>query len=256
MKKSNKTSMFYILSSVLLLGAMLFGGIYGIYISVGLNFVRSSVANISDAGAVNSGATNVAFGGTVNFESSMTGIIILSVILVILAILDIISLIKQIVLFKQYKMVRNARFEKVIEKKVKSKSAVVFFAVVIDILSLIVGVVGIFLNARTFVGGNLSWVLYLIDGLVALLSVISLVLLIVKVKQAKNDTHLKNDKYNKKEYFEENNNFVQRNFDIDDIEYSLLKLKYLKNSKIITAEESEILRNKILRKDDLENNEN
>lgn len=256
MKKSNKTSLFYILSSVLLLGAMLFGGIYGIYISVGLNFVRSSVANISDAGVGNSGATNVAFGGTVNFESSMTGIIILSVILVILAILDIISLIKQIVLFKQFKMVRNARFEKVVEKKVKSKSAVVFFAVVIDILSLIVGVVGIFLNARTFVGSNLSWVLYLIDGLVALLSVISLVLLIIKVKQAKNDNNLQNEHSAKNEYFEENNNFVYRSFDIDNIEYSLLKLKYLKNSKIITAEESEILRNKILRKDDLENNKN
>lgn len=255
MKKSNKTSVFYILSSVLLLGAMLFGGIYGIYISVGLNFVRSSVANISDVGAGNSGATNVAFGGTVNFESSMTGIIILSVILVILAILDIISLIKQIVLFKQYKMVRNARFEKVIEKKVKSKSAVVFFAIVVDILSLIVGVVGIFLNARTFVGSNLSWVLYLIDGLVALLSVISLVLLIIKVKQVKNN-NLNNEHDAKNESLEENNNFVQKNFDIDNIEYSLLKLKYLKSSKIITAEESEILRNKILRKDDFENNKN
>ena len=99
MKKSNKISIIYILSSMLLLGTMIFGGIYGVYISVGLNFVRSSVSNVTSGGAAG-GASNVAFGGTVNFESSMTGIIILSIILIILSIFDIISLIRKIVLFK------------------------------------------------------------------------------------------------------------------------------------------------------------
>lgn len=254
MKKSNKVSIFYILSSVALLGVLLFGGIYGVYISVGLNFVRSSISNISDGMA---GASNVAFGGTVNFESSMTGIIILSIVLVILAILDIISLVKQIVLFKQFKMVRNSKFEETIENKTKSKGGVIFFAGLIDVLSLIVGVVGIFLNARTFVGNNLSWVLYLVDGLVAILSIISLVLLIIKIKQSKKYM----EEHRKKHSIKSSSNYMGRlvsenDFDIDRIEYSLLKLKYLKSNRIISSEESEILRNRILQKNTEEDEKN
>ena len=71
------------------------GGVYGIYVSVGLNFVRSSLSNVTGGSGV--GASNVSFGGTVNFESSMLGVIVLSIVLIILAIIDLISLIKQII---------------------------------------------------------------------------------------------------------------------------------------------------------------
>lgn len=249
MKKSNKISIIYILSSMLLLGTMIFGGIYGMYISVGLNFVRSSVSNVTSGGAAG-GASNVAFGGTINFESSMTGIIILSIILIILSIFDIISLIRQIVLFKQFKMVRNSKFEIAVENKVKSKGAVIFLASLIDILSLVAGIAGIFLNARTFVGNNLAWVLYLVDGAVSILALTSLVLLIIKVNQAKKymENHKKNVKNGMRYYdsISRKDDIENSGFDIDKIEYSLLKLKYLKNSRIISAEECEMLRNKIL----------
>ncbi len=253
MKKSNKISIFYILSSVMLLGVLFFGGVYGVYISVGLNFVRSSISNISNS----AGASNVAFGGTVNFESSMTGIIILSISLVILAIFDLISLIKQIVLFKQFKVVRNSKFEENLESKTKSKGGIIFFAGLIDVLSLIVGVVGIFLNARTFVGNNLSWVLYLVDGLVVILSIISLVLLIIKIKQSKSSIEEHCKKHNRQSFSNHKDALDNDNeFNIDKIEYSLLKLKYLKSNRIISADESEILRNRILKRNDKEDEEN
>ena len=96
MKKSNKISFFYIATSLTLLLVLIFGGVYGIYVSVGLSFIRQSADNIS---GIENAASNVSFGGTVNFNYSMVGIIILSVALIILAIFDLISLIRQIVLF-------------------------------------------------------------------------------------------------------------------------------------------------------------
>lgn len=255
MKKSNKLSVVYILCSVTLFAGLLFGGIYGIYISVGLNFVRSSVSNVADVG---SGASNVAFGGTVNFESSMTGVIILSIALIVIAVFDLISLIKQIILFKQFKMVRTLKFEKSMEKKVKSKGSVVFFAVIIDVLSIIAGVVGIVLNARAFVGNNISWVLYVTDGAVALLALVSLILLIVKLKQSKNDknTNEKKSRTKEEKQTEEDDEFGLSQklcLDIDRLEYALIKLKYLKSTKIINADEYLRLREKILKKDKEQN---
>ena len=88
MKKSNKISVFYFLSSVLLLLFLVFGGVYGIYVSVGLNFIKGNALNVADRVGT---ASNVSFGGSVNFESSMIGVIILSITLVVLAVFDIIT---------------------------------------------------------------------------------------------------------------------------------------------------------------------
>ena len=85
MKKSNKISVIYVCCSLLLLGALLFGGVYGIYVSVGLSFMRSSVSNVTE-GVQNMGVNNVSYGGSVNFSSSMVGVIILSIVLIVLAI--------------------------------------------------------------------------------------------------------------------------------------------------------------------------
>lgn len=256
MKKSNKISCFYILSSLGLLAALIFGGVYGIYISVGLNFVKSTISNVSNIPA--EGASNVSFGGSVNFESSMTGVIILSIVLIVLAIFDIVSLVKQIVLFKQFKAVENSKIEHLVERKVRSKGAVIFFAFVVDLLSVIVGVAGIFLNARTFVGNNFSWVLYLIDGLVALFAVVSFVLMCVKLKNLKKTKQDENLELNNKNFDNEDDENVKHvesddecfvyqtfsDFNIDEFEYILLKLKHLKSSKIISKDEFDYLRQK------------
>lgn len=257
MKKSNKVTVFYIISSVFLMIVLLVGGIYGMYISVGLNFVKSSVNNFSEnlaGSSYSGGATNVAFGGSVNFESSMTGVIILSIALIVLGIFDIISLIKQVIFFKQFKPIKNSTIEQKIEKKIKSKTGVVWFAAIIDLLSIVAGVAGIFINARSLAGGNIVWVLYLIDALVAVLALVSFVLLIIKLKAVKNkhnnfDGNNKNDRedfsYNLQEHCSEGVCYFE-DIDIDEIEYKLLKLKYLKSGKILSNEEYENLRGKIL----------
>lgn len=259
MKKSSKISAFYIISSISLLLILFFGGIYGIYVSVGMNFVKSSMSNVTGtpAGMTNVGtATNVSYNGTVNINTSMTGVIILSIVLVVLAIFDIISLIKQVVLFKQFKAVENSSIENKIEKKVKSKGAVIFFAALIDIVSFATGIAGIFLNSRAFVGNTISWVLYLIDGLVSLFALISFVLLIVKLKSRKknsNENNVKEDKDNHKKNFNNQNQIefeVVHKYDIDEIENKLLKLKHLKSSKIISNEEFEHLRRRFLSLDE------
>ncbi len=272
MKKSNKITLVYVLSSLSLLFILIFGGIYGIYISIGLNFVKSSVSNITNVPNANNVATNVSLGGSVNFQSSMTGVIILSIVLIILSVLDFISLIRQVVLFKQFKAVSESKIEQKIEKKVKSKGAVLFFAFAIDIASFAVGIVGIFLNARTFIESNLSWVLYLIDGLVSLFALLSIILLIVKLKKVKqynklmNGNQIDNSNSNKqkfafKEIEEETNHESEMRFkylNIDELEYRLLKLKHLKSSKIISADEYDTLRLKILgiEEDELKNIDN
>lgn len=251
MKKSNKVSIFYVLTSIALLLVLMFGGIYGIYISVGLNFVKSSVT--SAPGAPVPGASNVAIGGTVNFEYSMVGVILLSIALVILSIFDIVSLIRQIVFFKQFKAVKNSSLEKKVEKKIKSKGAVVFFTILIDIISIALGIVGIFINARTFVGNNFAWILYVVDGLIVLFALWSMILLIMKLRALKRPAnednskrYLNADRQNDGEVIK-SKSYKVTNYDIDEFEYKLLKLKHMKNTKVISQDEYKALRDKLLR---------
>ena len=260
MKKTNKTSFIYIISSVSLLLLLIFGGCYGIYVSVGMDFIRRGVSTIADTGA-----TNVSFGGMVNFETSMFGVIILSVILVVLAVLDFVSLIKQISFFKQFSIVKNSTIAQTIEKKNKRKGKTIFFAFFIDILSLIAGVLGIFINMRTFPNGNMVWIIYVVDGLIALLSVISIIFLIIKIKQVKkiekeimNNISSGNNKVSDNDIKENNDEEKEKvkeyleDFNLNKIEYKLLKLKQLKSSKIINNDEYEFLRKNIIRNNNSE----
>ena len=256
MKKSNKVSIFYVLTSMFLFSLLVFGGCYGIYLSVGLNFVRSSVSNITDG--VNTGAQNVSFGGSVDFQSSMIGVIILSIILIVLAIFDFVSLIKQVVLFKQFKLVRESKLEQKIERKVKSKGAVIFFAVLIDLLSLAAGIAGIFVNSRCFSSGNFVWIMYAVDAAVALFSVISFVLLVIKLRQVKkaNDSMPPETQDEKNPTSQKVNVLSREDFkidtadDINELEDKLLKLRYLKSSKLISPDEYQSIRKRFFCKTD------
>ena len=247
MKKSNKITALYIIFSLLLFVTLVAGGIYGVYVSIGVNFARSTISDMT--GDMSGGVRGYSYGGTLNFESSMVGVIILSIALIVIAIFDLISLIKQVVLFKQFKVVSESKIEQKIEKKVKSKGAVIFFAVLVDILSLLAGIAGIFINSNSFVASNISWVLYLVDGFVALFSVISLVLLIIKLKKVKK---LPPQKEN--EGMEGARNFDKAWFgsgsssalDIDDVETKLLKLRHLKSCKLITEQEYTDLRDRVI----------
>lgn len=273
MKKSNKVTAFYVIASLLLFLTLLGGGVYGVYLSVGINFMRSTVSNVTDAAAGGT-AQNVAYGGMVDFQPSMIGVIILSIVLIVISIFDLISLFRQIVFFKQFKLIRESRIEKFVEGKIKSKSSVVFFAVFINIISFIAGVAGIFINATTFVNASMSWILYVVDGMVSVLSIVSLVLLIKKVKMQKKarDEVLENedaqDNYDQEtpdidrkgdgvtenhtfvEVFETDdkedklNDFEAKRDDINHVEYVLLKLKNMKEAKVITNDEYELLREK------------
>ena len=248
--KNNKVSFFYIASSVLLFVTLLAGGLYGVYVSIGLKFMRSNIENI--AGDVAGSISNVSYGGTVNFSPNMTGVIILSIILVVLSVFDFIALMKQIVFFKQFKIVKESCLEKKIESKVKSKSSVIIFVCLIDILSIVAGVVGFFVNVRNVNGGSgVSWVLYLIDALVTIFALISLVLLFVKIKQIKKfkKEQFKNEQYSghvKKEIVEKDKILDINDFNVDKFEYILLKIKHLKSSRIITDEEYKIIREKLI----------
>ena len=249
MKKSNKTSIFYIMSSIALFLLLFGGGCYGIYLSVGLSFVRNGVSNLTDGSAM-----NVSFGGMVNFSYSMLGVIILSAALIVISIFDFISLTKQISLFKQFKILKTSNLDDNEKKKPKNKNGIIFFAFIIDILSFIIGLAGIFINLKTFPAGSMVWPLYLIDGLVSLFSVISIVLLIIKLKSLGKNKNKDIDKQVKQNVYidsSEKNNDNQVNkyklrFDIDEMEYKLLKLKQLKSTKIISPEEYENLRNSII----------
>lgn len=248
MKKSNKISFFYIATSLTLLLVLIFGGVYGIYVSVGLSFIRQSAENVS---GIENAASNVSFGGTVNFNYSMVGIIILSVALIILAIFDLISLIRQIVLFKQFKMVKNSSLEKGVEKKVKSKGVVVFFAVLVDLISVTLGIVGICLNGRSFAGNNYAWIFYVVDIVIIILSVMSIVFLVMKLRALKPEKQNYVRELGKNQSTEESKNLGSKSnktkYDIDEFEYKLLKLKNLKNSKVLTKDEYERIRSNIMK---------
>lgn len=261
MKKSKKVSIFYIVSSLLLFTGLIFGGCYGVYLSIGLKFVRSSVSNFTEG--MNAGdAKNVSFGGSVNYSTSMVGVIILSIALIILAIFDFIYLIKQITFFKQFKSFEKLSIVEKVEKKIKSKGKVIFFVFLIDILSLAAGVAGIFVNSKSFTNGNFVWIMYTVDGLIALLSLVSMVLLIIKLRQVKklkeeseknqpaksdkSDSDKTEDHDNEKREIDSNlftENFSNTN-SIDELENKLIKLKYLKSAKLISLEEYNKLREK------------
>ena len=252
--KNNRISFFYMATSILLFVVLFAGGVYGVYVSIGLKFMRSNIENIAGnvAGNVTENASNVSYGGMVNFSPNMTGVIVLSALLVLLSVFDFIALIKQVVFFKQFKVIRESSLEKKIESKVKSKSSVIVFAFLIDILSILAGVVGLFINMRATVAGGVTWVLYLIDILVVLLALVSLILLIIKIKQVKrfkeSQKNLKEqDDYLIKERVETKSNFESINsFNIDKLEYILLKIKHLKSSRIITDDEYKIIRERLI----------
>lgn len=253
MKKSNKISLFYILSSISLLLVLVFGGIYGIYVSVGLNFASQNMANV--AGVPNGGATNVSIGGTVNFEYSMVGVIILSLALIVVAIFDIVSLIRQIILFKQFKVIQESSFEKAIEKKVKSKGKIVFFAIIIDLISLALGIVGVFINSRSFASNNYAWLFYLIDAFIIIFALASMILLIIKLRNHKkfmeNKRQVSLENRQKKSNEEKQKNYKLEGYDLDEVEYKLLKLKHMKNTKVISQDEYKSLREKLLKENNL-----
>lgn len=248
MKKSNRLSVFYILSSITLFLSLVFGGIYGVYISLGMNFMGNRISGVTESvGEV----SNVSFGGVEGVKPSLTGIVILSLILIVVSILDLISLIKQIVFFKQFKAIKESTLEEKIERKVKSKGSVVFFTILIDITSFIAGIVGLFLNTKSFVRNGVIWILYVVDGLIVVLSLVSFVLLIAKLKQSKKLTDKnKNAKHenNSCKLHENDAKCIKNDSDIDinDLEYKLLKLKLMKQSKIINDDEFKQLRQKIL----------
>lgn len=246
MKKSNKITMFYVISSVALFLVLLFGGVYGVYVSVGLNFVRGAVQSPVE----NNGISNVSFGGNVNYSPSMTGVIFLSIILVVISIFDLITLIKQVIFFKQFKAVKNSKFAKKIEKKTPSKGSVIFWTFFVDIVSFVAGVVGLFINNNSFVGGNeMGWLFYLIDSLVSILSLVSIILLISKLKNKAISSLQKNRNQTKKSGdFNSSKKQVKviDSKEINQMEYNLLKLDSMKKNKMVTEDEYKKLRRKIL----------
>lgn len=245
MKKSNKVSLFYILSAMGLFLVLLGGGAYGLYVSVGLNFAKSSVPNISEGG---NGVSNVSLAGTVNYTPSMTGIILLSLFLVVLAIIDFTILIKQIVFFKQFKSVRNSSIEQKIENKTKSKGSVIFWTFVFDILCFVTGVFGLFINARSFAGkSNFSWVFYAVDIAVSVFAILSIILLIIKLKKKKNEREeVKTNKSKDIICAKKSEIKPVEAKHINQMEYNLVKLEAMKKGKLISAEEYKKLRKRIL----------
>ena len=251
MKKSNKLTVFYVISSITLFLVLLFGGIYGVYVSVGLNFVRGAPTTNGVVGE--NVANNVSFGGTVNYAPSMTGVIFLSLILVIISIFDLISMIKQIVFFKQFRAVRDSNITKKIEQKTPSKGGVIFLTFVVDVVALIAGIAGLFINNRSFVSGiEMSWVFYLVDGLVSALALLSIILLIAKLKnKATENKNIKKVATSKsldgsRKTSSSGNKKRVNSKDINQMEYNLMKLESMKKGKIVTDDEYKKLRRKIL----------
>lgn len=259
MKKSNKITLFYVISSVSLFLVLLLGGVYGVYVSVGLNFVRSNTIPNEMVGN-NNGLTNVSFGGSVNYSPSMVGVIFLSIILIIIAIFDFITLIKQVIFFKQFKAIEKSKLTKKIESKTPSKGSVIFWTFVVDILSLIAGVAGLFINNRSFIGGNeMSWLFYLVDGLVSLLSLLSIILLIIKLKNKATEKSFKGAEKKKQTSQNEKikNNKINKSVgskEISQMEYNLMKLESMKKNKIVTEDEYKKIRKQILNFDNTKTN--
>lgn len=255
MKKSNKITAIYVLCSVSLYLVLLFGGGYGVYVSVGMNFLNNMMSNV--ANVAEGDVQNVATVDEVNGNASFSGIIILSVILIVISVFYLISLIKQLIFFKQFKIIRESGLEHMIEDKVKSKSSVIFFACVINVLAFFTGIAGVFVNINSLAGAGMSWILYVIDGLVAVLSVVSLVLLIKKVRADKQNREVgdktKQTPKNKSSKNKDNNDeneinsdlFLPNNSNVDSVEYILLKLKNMKECKVISNEEFDYLREKM-----------
>ena len=259
MKKSNKITVFYIISSLSLFFVLLFGGVYGVYVSVGLNFVKSNQIPNEMIGN-NNGFANVSFGGTVNYSPSMIGVIFLSIILIIIAVFDFITLIKQVIFFKQFKAIEKSKITKKVESKTPSKGSVIFWTFFVDILSLIAGISGLFINNRSFMCGNeMSWLFYLVDGLVSILSLVTIILLIAKLKNKATEKNL--TRHSKRKQVESDSKVqIQKikksvgSKEISQMEYNLLKLDSMKKNKIVTEEEYKKIRKQILSFDNIKSN--
>ena len=148
-------------------------------------------------------------------------------------------------------MVKNSSLEKGVEKKVKSKGVVIFFAVLVDLISVTLGIVGICLNGRSFAGNNYAWIFYVVDIVIIILSVMSIVFLVMKLRALKPEKQNYVRELVKNQNTEESKNLGSKSnktkYDIDEFEYKLLKLKNLKNSKVLTKDEYERIRSNIMK---------
>ena len=124
----------------------------------------------------------------------------------------------------------------------------IFWTFFLDVVCIIVGILGLFINGRSFAGkSNFSWVFYAVDIAVALFALLSMILLIIKLKNRKKDLEELKDKHSQIE--KQKNIATKQKFEpkeINQMEYNLIKLEAMKKGKLISQDEYKKLRKKIL----------
>ena len=178
-KPKQSTTIFLIVSTMLLSLALFACGIYSLYISIGFRFLnRSAVVGLNTATLYTYPNSNYGTG-----SSTMVGLILISIIMLGLGIGMAIIFFKQLPLYKQIRLVAKMPTVKYKDYSKQAKKSVIVWSIIAYIICIAFSIFAIIVVYRSGVSANYLWIIATAYFIVVGLSVASLVLMFVKVSQ-------------------------------------------------------------------------
>lgn len=178
-KPKQSTTVFLIVSTMLLSLALFACGIYSLYISIGFRFLnRSAVVGLNTATLYTFPNSSYGTG-----SGTMIGLILISIIMIGLGIGMAIIFIKQLPLYKQIRFIAKMPNVKYKDYSQQAKKSVIVWSIVAYIISIAFSIFALIVVYRSGVSANYLWIIVATYFVVLGLSIASMVLMFVKIAQ-------------------------------------------------------------------------
>lgn len=178
-KPKQSTTVFLIISTMLLSLALFACGVYSLYISIGFRFLnRSAVSGLNTATLYTYPNSSYGTG-----SGTMIGLILISIVMVGLGIAMAIIFFKQLPLYKQIKFIAKMPNVKYKEYSQQAKKSVIVWSIIAYIIAIAFSIFALIVVYRSGVSANYLWIIAATYFVVLGLSIASMVLMFVKIAQ-------------------------------------------------------------------------
>ena len=178
-KPKQSTTVFLIISTMLLSLALFACGIYSLYISIGFRFLnRSAVVGLNTATLYTYPNSSYGTG-----SGTMVGLILISIIMIGLGIGMAIIFFKQLPLYKQIRFIAKMPNVKYKEYSQQAKKSVIVWSIIAYIIAIAFSIFALIVVYRSGVSANYLWIIAATYFVVLGLSIASMVLMFVKIAQ-------------------------------------------------------------------------
>lgn len=183
-------TVFLIISTLMLSLALVIGGVYSLYVSIGFSFLQGSAV-----GGVNTSAlytySNSGYG---TGGGSLVGLIITSIIMLGLGVAMGVIFFKQLPLYRQIKLIAKMPNVKYKHYSAQVKKSVIAFSIIAYFACVGFCIFAIVVASRQPLSTNYKWVVLLAYSIVLLLAIASMTLMFIKLAQlSKIKKQLKNN---------------------------------------------------------------